>query len=267
MGVQGTQFPAGGTGAAPPEKSFPPKDTANLRETSYWQKPLPGGPFWGENSPGEPVTDSRCGIYPAKKETTMSEMKILSAKKRTLFGKGHNRRLIASGEVPAVYYSAVGENIALQANAKTLSKMYSEVGRTTVFELELEDGGKTVKHPVLFWDIRRDPVKDNMTHVDFYGVDLEKPVRVTVPLVFKGTARGTKVGGTLETYRERVVLQAKPLEMPSSVTVDITGLDVNKTIYVADIELPAGVSAVYDTNYAIVAVLIESDDEEETAAK
>lgn len=193
----------------------------------------------------------------------MADMKVLSAASRSNLGKGFNRRLRLEGKVPGVYYSAAGENYPLQIDAKETNKMYTEVGRTTVFELELTTNGKVAKHPVLFWDIMRDPCKSTMTHVDFYGVDLDKPVKVTVPLVFKGVARGTKVGGTFESYREKVVLSAKPLDMPSSITLDITDLDLNHTIYVADIKLPDGVTAVYETNFAIVAVLMETEEDTE----
>ena len=109
---------------------------------------------------------------------------------------------------------------------------------------------------MLIWDVQRHPVKNRITHVDFYGVDLDKPVKITVPIEFTGVARGTKVGGVLETYREQVQLVAKPLDMPAKIVLDITSLDLGKTIQVADLELPEGVKAAYDVNYAIVSVLM-----------
>ena len=140
--------------------------------------------------------------------------------------------------------------------AAPLNKLFGEVGRTTVFNLEIAEGGKTSLHPVLIWDVQRHPVKNRITHVDFYGVDLDKPVKITVPIEFTGVARGTKVGGVLETYREQVQLVAKPLDMPAKIVLDITSLDLGKTIQVADLELPEGVKAAYDVNYAIVSVLM-----------
>lgn len=190
----------------------------------------------------------------------MSERKTLSVQKRAESGKGPNRRLRGENIVPGVFYSAAGDNIPVQADAKALGKVYSEVGRTTVFDLAVSDGGKETVYPVLFWQIQRDPCKNTVTHVDFYGVDLDKPVKVTVPLVFTGVARGTKVGGTLETYREEVVLMAKPLDMPARITVDISDLDIGKTVQVADLALPEGVKASYDVNYAVVAVVSASAD-------
>lgn len=186
----------------------------------------------------------------------MADLKVLNAQKRDTSGKGFNRRLRQEGVIPGVFYTGQGGNISVQMPAATLNKLFGEVGRTTVFNLEIAEGGKTSLHPVLIWDVQRHPVKNRITHVDFYGVDLDKPVKITVPIEFTGVARGTKVGGVLETYREQVQLVAKPLDMPAKIVLDITSLDLGKTIQVADLELPEGVKAAYDVNYAIVSVLM-----------
>lgn len=197
----------------------------------------------------------------------MADLKTLAVEKRSGLGKGHNRRIRQEEIVPGVFYSATGENIPVQVQNRPLVKLYSEVGRTTVFNLIVEEDGKKNTHPVLIWAVQRHPVKSTFTHIDFYGVDLNKPVKVTVPVEFTGTARGTKVGGKLETYRDQVQLVAKPLEMPAKVVVDITTLDVGSTIQVGDLQLPEGVKAAYDNNYAIVSVLMPGGgvDEGETA--
>ena len=186
----------------------------------------------------------------------MADLKVLNAQKRDTSGMGFNRRLRQEGVIPGFFYTGQGGNISVQMPAAPLNKLFGEVGRTTVFNLEIAEGGKTSLHPVLIWDVQRHPVKNRITHVDFYGVDLDKPVKITVPIEFTGVARGTKVGGVLETYREQVQLVAKPLDMPAKIVLDITSLDLGKTIQVADLELPEGVKAAYDVNYAIVSVLM-----------
>ena len=77
----------------------------------------------------------------------MSELKTLSVKKRTAFGKGANRRLRTEALVPGVYYTADGQNIAVQMAELPLAKIYEQVGRTNVFQLEIEDenGAKTLE--------------------------------------------------------------------------------------------------------------------------
>lgn len=190
----------------------------------------------------------------------MSEMKTLSVQKRSAFGKGPNRRLRVEALVPGVYYAADGTNVPVQMPALPLSKVYEQVGRTNVFNLEIDDNGTKTIHPVFVWDAQYHPVKGIFTHVDFYGVDLDKNIKVEVPVEFVGTSKGVKLGGTLETYRESVTLSARPQLMPRKITVDITNLELGQSIKVSELALPEGVQAVFKTDFAVVAVVTEQDD-------
>ena len=192
----------------------------------------------------------------------MSDLKVLTVQKRAGLGKGANRRSRQEELVPGVFYTANGENVAVQVAARALAKIFSQVGRTPVFNLDIEGEGT---HPVLIWETQRDPIKSTFTHIDFYGVDLDKPVKITVPVEYVGVARGTKVGGKLETYREQIQLMAKPLDMPAKVTIDISGMDLGTTIQIADVQLPEGVKAAYDSNYALVSVLMPGGNDEAAA--
>lgn len=192
----------------------------------------------------------------------MSELKTLSVQKRTTSGKGSNRRLRAENIVPGVYYAAEGVNVPVQMPALPLSKVYEQVGRTNVFNLEIDDNGTKTLHPVFVWDAQYHPVKSIFTHVDFFGVDLDKNIKVEVPVEFVGTSKGVKLGGMLETYRERITLQAKPQFMPRKVTVDVSNLDINQSVRITQVVLPEGVEAVYKTDFTVVAVLTNDKSEE-----
>ncbi len=184
----------------------------------------------------------------------MAEMKSLTVQKRDNFGKGFNRRLRVDNLIPCVFYGANGENVAVQVLAKDLKKAFDEVGRTTVFNLEIEDNGNKETKPALFWQVQFHPYKNAFTHVDFYGVDLEKDIKVSVPVEFAGVAKGTKLGGKLEIYREKMTVKGKPLSIPAKIVLDITELDLNKVIYVNDIELPEGVVSTTPGNMAVIGV-------------
>ncbi len=192
----------------------------------------------------------------------MSELKTLSAQQRSAFGKGHNRRLRTRSMVPGVYYTPDGKNIPVQMAALPLSKIYEQVGRTNVFnlEIEFEDGTKKM-HPVFVWDAQYSPVKGSFTHVDFYGVDLDKEIKVKVQVEYSGTPKGVKLGGTLETYRDEIVLAAKPEAMPRKVSLDVSGLAINQSIKVSEMPLPEGVRAVYKNDYTMAAVFMEGAEE------
>ncbi|MBQ9105625.1 MAG: 50S ribosomal protein L25/general stress protein Ctc [Mailhella sp.] len=188
----------------------------------------------------------------------MAELKTLSVQKRTAFGKGANRRLRAAALIPGVYYTADGQNIPVQMAALPLSKVYEQVGRTNVFQLEMEDenGAKTL-HPVFVWDAQYSPVKSSFTHVDFLGVDLDKEIQVKVQVEYAGTPKGVKVGGKMETYRDEVVLAAKPADMPRKLVLDVTGMEIGQTIRVSNMPLPEGVRPVYKSDFTMVSVFME----------
>lgn len=188
----------------------------------------------------------------------MAELKTLSVQKRTAFGKGANRRLRAAALIPGVYYTADGQNIPVQMAALPLSKVYEQVGRTNVFQLEMEDenGAKTL-HPVFVWDAQYSPVKSTFTHVDFLGVDLDKEIQVKVQVEYAGTPKGVKVGGKMETYRDEVVLAAKPADMPRKLVLDVTGMEIGQTIRVSNMPLPEGVRPVYKSDFTMVSVFME----------
>ena len=143
------------------------------------------------------------------------------------------------------------------------AKLFAEVGHTTVFHLEIDDNGTKTTYPALVWEVQRHPYKNQYTHIDFYGVDLEKEITVEVPLEFVGVSKGVKLGGILETYREVVRLSSRPLDMPKKITIDVTEMGINDSVTVATLPLPANVKAVYDQNYAIVSVLSKSKDDAE----
>jgi large subunit ribosomal protein L25 len=193
----------------------------------------------------------------------MSIEKTLCAQKREESGKGPSGRLRARDLVPGVFYTPGGENVSVQIPALPLGKMYAEMGYTTVFNLEIDDRGQKSVHPVLIWKVQWHPYKKAFRHIDFYGVDLDREVKVEVPLEFVGTARGVKLGGVLETYRETLRLASKPMDMPQKVTIDVTNMDINDAITVQDLQLPADVRAVSDRNFVIVSVLTKSKDETE----
>lgn len=191
----------------------------------------------------------------------MAELQTLAAQKRDALKKGHNRRMRVQNLVPGVYYNAEGENIALQMPMLPLVKLYEKVGRTNVFNLEIEDNGKKTIHPAFVWAAQYHPVKSTFTHIDFYGVDLDKEITIEVPLEFTGTPKGVKVGGQLEVYRETITLAAKPALMPRKVVIDITDLELHKTLHISDLSLAEGVRATVKSTIAVVAVVDPKADE------
>ena len=97
-----------------------------------------------------------------------------------------------------------------------------------------------------------------MLHVDFFGVDLEKEIKVRVPIEYIGTAKGTKLGGSIETFFESMDVLCKPLALPSKLVIDVTELALNQHLRVQDVVLPEGVSSAFDPSVTLVSVISAS---------
>lgn len=185
----------------------------------------------------------------------MSQTQSLAVKTRAGLGKGACRKLRAQDMVPGVYYDTTGANIPVMVEHLPLQKLYSKTASAHVFDLRIDsDAGQETK-PSLVWKVVHHPTKPRITHVDFYGVDLTKEIEVFVPVEVVGKAKGQVKGGTLEIYRETIEIVCLPLSIPNKVVIDITAIDINENVHIADVILPEGVKAVYESNYAVVGIV------------
>ncbi|KUG28023.1 lsu ribosomal protein l25p [hydrocarbon metagenome] len=197
----------------------------------------------------------------------MKEQLSLAVKPRATKGKGACRRLRVENLVPGIFYDSKGTNIPVMVAELPLTKLREKTGSSHVFDLVIEGEDGTQTRPSLMWNVQRHPTKPRITHVDFYGVDLEKVIRVSVPVVVTGKAKGVVLGGKLEVFRDMIEVECLPLSIPDKVTIDVTALGTNENVVVSDLVLPEGVKAVYDDNYAVVGVVFEAEEEDKTKAE
>ncbi|MFH1915434.1 MAG: 50S ribosomal protein L25 [Pseudomonadota bacterium] len=197
----------------------------------------------------------------------MAELLKLNVQERTKTGKGHNRRLRLKEMVPGIYYDQKGTNIPVQVKLVPLQKAYAKLGKAQVFELVLEREGKTETMPALLWRVRNEPVSGLPEHVDFFGIDLTKDIKVAVHYEIKGSSKGVKLGGRLDLFRDTIEVICKPMTIPESIVIDITELDMLDSIHIADIAFPEGVTPLYDENYAVLTIAGKLTDEEEGEGK
>jgi large subunit ribosomal protein L25 len=107
----------------------------------------------------------------------------------------------------------------------------------------------------LLKEIQRHPVTSELLHVDFYEIDVNKPLQATVPLHFIGKAQGVVAGGILQSMRRDITVECLPRDIPEFIDIDVSGLNIHDAIHIADLTLPAGVQAVYETNDQVVTVV------------
>jgi len=192
----------------------------------------------------------------------MAELQKFHVEGRTERGKGPNRRIREQGLVPGVYYDADGHNIPVKMDFIALSKLYSSVGCSKVFELEIVHEGTTDTKPALIKEIHHHPLKPIYNHVDFFGVDLHKKVTISIPVHVKGKPVGVIAGGVLGVFRETIEVECLPSDIPDSLVLDVTNLNLGQNIVIGDVDLPEGVTALFEEDYAIVGVVVPRGSEE-----
>lgn len=197
----------------------------------------------------------------------MKEQLSLNVQARAEKGKGPNRRLREQKMVPGIYYDDKGQNIPVVVADLPFRKVLQKAGKSHVFDLNIEMDGKVVTHPSLIWVVQNHPWKNQIDHVDFYGVDPTKPIHVNVAIEIVGKAKGVAVGGKLEIYREAMEVVCLPANIPHKIVIDVTDLAINQHINVKDLAMPEGVKAVYEQSYAIVGVINPAAEAAEEEAK
>ncbi|MBU1001034.1 MAG: 50S ribosomal protein L25 [Proteobacteria bacterium] len=191
----------------------------------------------------------------------MSEQITLKVVKREEKGKGPNRQLRMKGIVPGVFYSKES-NIPVKMDLLPLEKVFRQVGTSHLMTLDING---EEPQPVIIKQLVRHPYKNRIDHVDFYGVDMKKTVRIQVQIQTTGKPVGIEKGGVLTIYRDSIDIECLPSDIPEIITLDVSLLEVNESINVQDIVMPKGVTALFDENYAVAgvdALAEEAEDED-----
>jgi len=180
----------------------------------------------------------------------------MSAAKRTAFGKGECRRLRAAKKTPAVFYGKGNAAMPMEFDAAALHKQLLFIhGRNAVVTLQIEGDEKGERHAVV-QEIQKAPTVEQVLHVDFLEIELDKPVNRFVPLRLTGVAKGVEMGGELTVLKEAVVLRGCPLDIPDEIVADITALDKgSEGLTCADLALPAKVELMDEPTQICASVL------------
>jgi large subunit ribosomal protein L25 len=162
----------------------------------------------------------------------------LNAETRDKNGKGAARQMRAKGQVPAVCYGRGSDTIALKISPKELKEaMSGELGVNSIIELQL--AGQSIRTMVA--DYQYHPVSRELLHADFKRIDDSRAVKVDVPLVLVGKAKGIVMGGRLRQVFRKVPISCLPNNIPAKLTFDVTELMIDDLIRVEQLELPEGV--------------------------
>ena len=195
----------------------------------------------------------------------MATVKELKATARPAGGKGAARAERRAGRVPGVIYGNNQPPVTISVDDTDLRQRIL-AGRflTTIYDIDLEGE----KHRVIPRDFHLDPVRDFPLHVDFMRLGEGATIRVSVPLHIQNAeaAPGVKRGGTVNIVTHTIDLECSVDNIPQYVEADVSGLEINHSLHLSDITLPAGVKSLSREDVTLVTIVPPSGYAEEMKA-
>jgi large subunit ribosomal protein L25 len=161
----------------------------------------------------------------------------LAAEVRSEVGKNAARRLRGRGRIPGIVYGHTANRL-ISIDEREFSHSFKTVSESTVVTLKLPEGDVDV----LVKDYQEDLLAGRIVHLDFFEIDPNKTLRTHVQLRFEGSPVGVREGGILETLTHEIEIECLSKDLPESISVDISALQIGQSIHVRNVTPPPGVS-------------------------
>lgn len=171
----------------------------------------------------------------------MSQQFTLAAEARADAGKGASRRLRRSGRIPGILYGgdAAPQSLSFEAN-ELMRNMEQEAFFSSILTVNI--GGQGLQ--AIVRDVQVHPARRQVWHLDLQRISATEKLRLSVPLHFlnEATAPGLKQGGgTFSHLMTEIEVTCLPKDLPEYIEIDVGHMEVDDTIHLSEVKLPAGV--------------------------
>jgi large subunit ribosomal protein L25 len=175
------------------------------------------------------------------------------------------KRLLRNGKIPAILYGPKTTAIALALDKREFSSRVADLEGSHLVRLKSQSAALADK-VALVKEMQFHPISGDVIHTDLYEVDLTAKITVHVPLHFVGKAEGVVRGGILQPIVREIEVECLPLDIPAYFDVDVSRLDIGDSVHIEALTMPEGVTAVAESNLALVAVVPPTVEEAPAAA-
>ena len=172
----------------------------------------------------------------------------------------------SAGRIPGICYRRNAESVAVSLDPKELDNLIRKAssGINTLIDLKVSGGGDFDGRQMLIKELQRDPISGAYLHADFYAVDLQQKIHVSVPIRITGTAIGVSMGGGILDHALRELdVECLPDTIPEEFAMDVSELEVGQSLHVREIKVLEGVEILNDLDISIVSVVAPAIVEEE----
>lgn len=176
--------------------------------------------------------------------------RLLDIQMRENTGKGAARKERQRGFIPAVLYGIKGNKI-LTVKAKDFEKMFEEIGEHSIINLNIDNKDKA---EVIVKDFQLDPVTKHVIHIDFLEFEKGKALKTEVPIRVTGDSAGVTKGGILETFLRDLEIECLPKDIPDSVEIDVTDMEIGDSIHARDISVDDKIKVLTNPEQVVVTI-------------
>jgi len=174
----------------------------------------------------------------------------LHSETRDKTGSQSAKAIRNSGKIPAIYYSHDVKPVYIVLDAKEFYPLLHQ--EVNIIKMILPDKSEA---NCIVREIQRDPLSEDVLHVDFMGIKLDEKVKLSIPIILTGTPAGVKEGGILEHLLREVEVEGLPLEIPEHLEVDVSDLMIGDVVTLEDIQVDK-VRIVTEIHHAIANVIV-----------
>lgn len=197
------------------------------------------------------------------------ERLVLKAKPRIKSSKGAVKSLRAAGLIPAVVYGRKEETKVISVDAGDIHQaMSTSAGGNVLLTLKIEDQDDLKQETVMIKDLQREIlIPDRLKHIDFIRISMKDKIEVEVPLYLEGEPVGVKEGGVIQQQLREVILLCLPTDIPESLEVDVSHLQLGDSLSVGDLKVPENTELVNEPQETVVSILSPALEEETEATE
>ena len=179
----------------------------------------------------------------------------LKAQVRKTIGKGPARTLRREGRIPAVLYGPKTDAMMLSIDFKEFDQIVKKANIGSVLlNLQIQNG-QSLTRSAMIRELQTNPVTGAFLHVDFYEIDMQHKINVSVPVVTRGKSAGVEEGGLVQIVRRELEVFCLPTAIPEAIEVDISDLTIGDSIHVQEIPLPGDIELPADVDFTVITVL------------
>jgi large subunit ribosomal protein L25 len=180
----------------------------------------------------------------------MAKKTTLKAETRARTGSGLLKQMRREGWLPSVIYGRGTENMNLKVDAKNFADVLAKSSSENII-VNLEVAGEGTRLAFL-QAVQHDPLSGAALHADFRAIDENTEITAHIPAHLNGEAPGVKAGGVVEQYVHAIEITCIPNDLPETIELDVTGLQLGDSLHLGDITYPKGVRPTQGDDVVVV---------------